>query len=328
MATFCAPWTDCWKDTTQEERHKLMCTSKDASMELLTKKIESKKCKKIKVAGKNDVKQEDKRPLVAVAHQATHTALAEIMRLSQEEEDFEVVLLGEGDNYEVDFAEGGKMSPFTLTMEKILVYCHEHGIPITFFIFKAASTTLTYSAAFVKGWQQTFNKISADFDQNVFFCLAGDDTTDGQKEKEDPMYMADKARLTFEYADLIIFVCTAIEKYWRRTDGSLTTGAKHLIVMRDECRATMKPLVDEISALTNEAKDELITAILTTSKEEDPVNLAAEFTDMQSEKPRKVLWSFVPRKTIVKKKPACIIEHFVETLPAGESSDKSAIPVV
>ena len=48
------------------------------------------------------------------------------MRLSQEEEDFEVVLFGEGDNYEVDFAEGGKMSPFTLTMEKILVYCHEH----------------------------------------------------------------------------------------------------------------------------------------------------------------------------------------------------------
>ena len=110
------------------------------------------------------------------------------MRLSQEEEDFEVVLFGEGDNYEVDFAEGGKMSPFTLTMEKILVYCHEHGIPITFFIFKAASTILTYSAAFVKGWQQTFDKISADFDQNVFFCLAGDDTTDGQKEKEDPMY--------------------------------------------------------------------------------------------------------------------------------------------
>ena len=43
MATFCAPWTDCWKDTTQEERHKLMCTSKDASMELLTKKIESRR---------------------------------------------------------------------------------------------------------------------------------------------------------------------------------------------------------------------------------------------------------------------------------------------
>ena len=41
-------------------------------MELLTKKIESKKCKKkMKVAGKNDVKQEDKRSLVAVAHQAT-----------------------------------------------------------------------------------------------------------------------------------------------------------------------------------------------------------------------------------------------------------------
>ena len=324
MATFCAPWTDCWKDTTQEERHKLMCASKDASMELLTKRITSKKCKKLKVAGKNDVKQEDKRPLVAVAHQATHTALAEIMRLSQEDEDFEVVLFGEGDNYEVDFAEGGKMSPFTLTMEKILVYCHEHGIPITFFIFKAASTTLTYSAAFVKGWQQTFDKISADFDQNVFFCLAGDDTTDGQKEKEDPMYMADKARLTFEYADLIIFVGTAIEKYWRRADGSLTTGAKHLTAMKGECCAAMKPLVDEISALTNEAKDELIAAILTTSME-DPVKVAAEFTDRQSEKPRKVLWSFVPNKTIAKKKPARIIEHIVETLPEGESS--SAIPV-
>ena len=130
-----------------------MCTSKDASMALLTQKIKSKKCKKLKVAGKNGVKQEDKRLLVALAHQATHITLAEIMRLSQEEEDFEVVLFGEGDNYEVDLAEGGKMSPFTLTVEKILMYCHEHGIPITFFIFKAASTILTYSAAFVKGWQ-------------------------------------------------------------------------------------------------------------------------------------------------------------------------------
>ena len=172
MATFCAPWTDCWKDTSQEERHKLMCASKDASMALLTKKIQSNKCKKVTVAGKNDVKQEDKRCLVALAYEATHTALAEIMRLSQEEEDLEVVLFGEGDNYELDFAEGGKMSPFTLTMEKILMYCHNHSIPITFFIFKAASTILTYSAAFVKGWQQTFDKISANFDQNVFFCLA------------------------------------------------------------------------------------------------------------------------------------------------------------
>ena len=56
----------------EEERHKLMCASKDASMALLTKKIESKKCKKLKVAGKNDVKQEDKCALVALAHQATH----------------------------------------------------------------------------------------------------------------------------------------------------------------------------------------------------------------------------------------------------------------
>ena len=58
---------------------------------------------------------------------------------------------------------------------------------------------------------------------------------------------------------------------------------------------------------------------------EDPVKVAAEFTDRQSEKPRKVLWSFVPHKTIAKKKPARIIEHLVETLPEGESS--SAIPV-
>ena len=39
-------------------------------------------------------KQEDKRCLVALAYEATHTALAEIMRLSQEEEDLEVVLFG------------------------------------------------------------------------------------------------------------------------------------------------------------------------------------------------------------------------------------------
>ena len=61
-----------------------MCTSKDASMALLTQKIKSKKCKKLKVAGKNGVKQEDKRLLVALAHQATHITLAEIMRLSQD----------------------------------------------------------------------------------------------------------------------------------------------------------------------------------------------------------------------------------------------------
>ena len=69
------------------------------------------------------------------------------------------MLLGEGDNREVDLAEGGKMSPFTLTTEKIFTYCHNHGIPITFYIFKAASTILTYSAAFVKGWQEKFDKI-------------------------------------------------------------------------------------------------------------------------------------------------------------------------
>ena len=140
------------------------------------------------------------------------------------------------------------------------------------------------------------------------------------------MYMADKARLTFEYADIIIFVGTAIEKYWHRPDGSLTTGAKHLTAMKGECCAALKPLVDEISALTNEAKDELITAMLTTSMQ-DPIKVTAEFTDMQSEKPRKVLWSFVPHKTIAKKKPARIIEHIVETLPEGESTDESAIPV-
>ena len=37
-----------------------------------------------------------------------------------------------------------------ITMDAVAAHawwCHDHGIPITFFIFKAASTILTYSAA-------------------------------------------------------------------------------------------------------------------------------------------------------------------------------------
>ena len=77
-----------WENPLQEEeRHKLMCASKRQRRKhraLLTKKIESKKCKKLKVAGKhkNNVKQEDKRALLWLSpiNQATHTTLAEIMR--------------------------------------------------------------------------------------------------------------------------------------------------------------------------------------------------------------------------------------------------------
>ena len=50
----------------EEERHKLTCLlrqhsvlySNDASMQLLTAKIKSKKCKKFKVAGKNNVEHD------------------------------------------------------------------------------------------------------------------------------------------------------------------------------------------------------------------------------------------------------------------------------
>ena len=182
MATFCAPWTDCWKDTSQEERGAPQAHvrhSKEASIEhgapdqikdSVEEVQEVEGCRQERRQTGGQASSCGCRP-----PQATHTALVEIMRLSQEEEDFEVVLFGEGDNYEVDFAEGGKMSPFTLTMEKILVYCHEHGIPITFFIFKRCLLRLTESMR----WRSFLQVVQFGFVQDRAWRRSSFFTTSG-----------------------------------------------------------------------------------------------------------------------------------------------------
>jgi hypothetical protein len=171
---------------------------------------------KVKFAGKNTngLFDEDKEYLDKKAIGCVDYVLAKYRELGKTS----IVLLGEGDNLEMDL--DGKFSPFSKAQFLLIKRCLAQGIPIYFIIAKSEPEN-RFSAPFVVGWRDALFELSRDFyTNNVFFGIVGN--------SENNL----KAWTTFDNSDLVIFIGTELRtEYKAKMDNGqyvLTTGYSQL----------------------------------------------------------------------------------------------------